>query len=335
MRYIIIGNDLYFQFPSVSYCAENKYIENLAENLHSNNIDFYCIVPYNSKKQENQYPFKIYYTEEYPTLYTKKSQAKYAIDCRKIIRENYQKGDIILSTGEWSSQFFFDLKIPMIITIFRECEDNILKSQILNWDHIKYRFLTKYHYTGWKEIKWLKNHKLILSPGIEKDNLDIEIDNKYNYYLFIITNSEQYNYLTALFNIINSGIYMNIVSLINCDFEKKITSNSKYLNFYTLDSFNKLDPYIKYAKGCFISSNEYFQHLHFNYIAAKCMQYNTHVISLYESDNVIKEICKSRLYVLNNELTNFTEINDKIGKIDRTIETEPDKFSVKNKLKIL
>ena len=225
----------------------------------------------------------------------------------------------------------------MIVTLFRECEDNILKSQLLNWEHIKYRFLTKYHYTGWKELKWLKNNKIILSPGLEKGNIDvdIEINNKYNYYTFIITNSEQYNYLTELFNIINTGIYMNVISLINCDFEKRITSNSKYLNFHTIDSFNKLDSYIKYAKGCFISSNEHFQHMQFNYIAAKCMQYNTPVISLFESDHIIKEICKSKLYLLNKDLKNFTEINNKIEKIDRTSEIEPDKFSVKNELQIM
>ena len=130
MRYVIIGSDIYFQFPRVSYNSEIQYIENMVTNFQNKNIDFYVVVPRNDNKIE--YPFKIYYTNEYPTLYSKLTAAKYSMECREIIKSNYKEGDILLTCYEWSSQFFHDLNIPMLITLFRECTDELLRQQIIN-----------------------------------------------------------------------------------------------------------------------------------------------------------------------------------------------------------
>ena len=335
MKYILISNELYFQFPSIVYSSENDYIENLANNLHYNKCDFYCICPHNPNKID--YPYKVYYTKEYPTLYTKKTAAKFAIECRQIIEENRTESDVILSIGEWSSQYFFDLKIPMIVTLFRECDDKILRSQILQWDHIHYRFLTKYNYTGWNQVKWLKKKKIILSPGLIKNNIDDKIENslvelKNKYYLYIIYHREHYNYLSSIFKLLQNEVYITVISLINSDLEKTLTTNTKYLNYISLEKRENIDFYIKNAKGCFISSNEFFQQLSFNFFAAKCMQYDTPIINLFETDSVLKEIGKMNIYTLKNDLSNFSEIEEKLNKRKRKNIDDITNFSVENEI---
>ena len=332
MKYIIIGNEIQFQFPSITYSPESDYIENLATNLHNSKCDFYCICPYNPKKKT--YPYQVYYTNEYPIAYTKKTAAKYAIECREIINKNKTDSDVLLTVGEWSSQYFFDLNIPMIVTLFRECNDKILRTQILNWDHIHYRFLTKYNYTGWNQVKWLKKKKIILSPGLIKyDNVDDSIvKNKNNYYLYIIYNREHYNYLNFIFKLLENNIYITVISLINSDLEKTLTTNTKYLEYISLENKEHLDMYIKNSKGCFLTANEYFQQKMFHFYAAKCVQYDIPIINLFNNDTVLTEIGKSSVYTLKKDLSNFNEIDNKLSKREKKSHNNINKFSAENEI---
>ena len=64
MRIALIGNDYIQQFPLIDYGGIETCVENLAEGLHDNNMDFFVVCP--KRAVIKDYPFEVYETEEEP-----------------------------------------------------------------------------------------------------------------------------------------------------------------------------------------------------------------------------------------------------------------------------
>ena len=73
MRIALIGNDYIQQFPLIDYGGIETCVENLAEGLHDNNMDFFVVCP--KRAVIKDYPFEVYETEEEPVCFSKKNNA--------------------------------------------------------------------------------------------------------------------------------------------------------------------------------------------------------------------------------------------------------------------
>lgn len=176
MKIALIGNDYVQQFPLKSYGGIETCVENLANGLHRENNNFFVVCPKRDFKKE--YPYKIYETNEEPTSISKKNSYFFAYSVAKVL-ENLDF-DIIWSQSYWSIEPLLKFNKPIICTFQDSCEKQ--PSWIKKYDHVKYRFVSKFQYNNWIKNKWEEDISFQCYTGLEKE--EFYTQDKENYFLW-------------------------------------------------------------------------------------------------------------------------------------------------------
>lgn len=177
MKIALIGNDYLQQFPLLNYGGIETCVENLAQGLYENNLDFFVVSP--KRSVIKTYPFEIYETLQEPTSISRKNNSFYAHSVAEIL-ENLNF-DAIWCQSYWSIESLLKFKKPIICTFHDSCEKQF--GWIKKYDKVKYRFISKFQYNNWITEDWEKEISFYCYTGLENCEFDLET-NKKNYFLW-------------------------------------------------------------------------------------------------------------------------------------------------------
>jgi glycosyltransferase involved in cell wall biosynthesis len=177
MKIALIGNDYVQQFPLQDYGGIETCVENLAQGLFENKLDFFVVCPKRSNVKD--YPFEVYETEEEPTSISKKNSSYYAYSVSKVL-ENL-KFDIIWSQSYWSIEPLLKFKKPIICTFHDSCEKQY--GWIKKYEQVKYRFISQFQYKNWVKEDWEKEISFYCYTGLDSSEFELSI-NKEEYFLW-------------------------------------------------------------------------------------------------------------------------------------------------------
>lgn len=177
MKIALIGNDYVQQFPLENYGGIETSVENLAQGLFDNKIDFFVVCP--KRKNKKEYPFEIYETEEEPTSITNKNSSYYAYSVAKVLKN--LKFDIIWSQSNWSIDPLLFLKKPIICTFQDSCEKQ--HGWMKNLDKVKYRFISNFQYNNWVKEDWEKEKSFMCYTGLTNSEFKFN-ESKKDYFLW-------------------------------------------------------------------------------------------------------------------------------------------------------
>jgi glycosyltransferase involved in cell wall biosynthesis len=177
MTIALIGNDYTQQFPLEGYGGIESSVENLAEGLYNEKINFFVICPKRQIKQD--YPFDIYETEERPTKISNKNSSYFAYSAAKVLKN--LKFDVIWSQSYWSVEPFLQFKKPIICTFQDSCEKE--HSWMKNFEKVKYRFISKFHFSNWVKEPWERDKSFFCYTGLSEKEFLLN-EQKKDYYLW-------------------------------------------------------------------------------------------------------------------------------------------------------
>jgi glycosyltransferase involved in cell wall biosynthesis len=177
MRIALIGNDYIQQFPLQGYGGIETCVENLAQGLFENKLDFFVVCPKRSNVKD--YPFEVYETEEEPTSISKKNSSYYAYSVSKVL-ENL-KFDVIWSQSYWSIEPLLKFNKPIICTFQDSCEKQY--GWIKKYEQVKYRFISQFQYKNWIKEDWEKEISFYCYTGLDNSEFELSI-NKEEYFLW-------------------------------------------------------------------------------------------------------------------------------------------------------
>jgi len=177
MKIALIANDYVQQFPLENYGGIETCVENLAQGLFDNKIDFFVVCP--KRKNKKEYPFEIYETEEEPTSLSNKNSSYYAYSVAKVLKN--LKFDIIWSQSNWSIDPLLCFKKPIICTFQDSCEKQ--HGWIKNLDKVKYRFISNFQYNNWVKEEWEKDKSFMCYTGLADSEFKLN-ESKKDYFLW-------------------------------------------------------------------------------------------------------------------------------------------------------
>ena len=177
MRIALIGNDYVQQFPLIDYGGIETCVENLANGLYDNNIDFFVVCP--KRTVIKDYPFEVYETEEEPVFFSKKNSSFYAYSVAKVLKN--LKFDAIWSQSNWSVEPLTEFGKPIICTFHDSCEKQ--HGWIKKYSKVKYRFISKFQFSNWVNEDWEKEMSFQCYTGLEKSEFKLETIKK-NHFLW-------------------------------------------------------------------------------------------------------------------------------------------------------
>lgn len=177
MKIALIANDYVQQFPLENYGGIETSVENLAQGLFDNKIDFFVVCP--KRKNKKEYPFEIHETEEEPTSITQKNSSYYAYSVAKVLKN--LKFDIIWSQSNWSVDPLLNFKKPIISTFQDSCEKQY--GWMKNLDKVKYRFISNFQYNNWVKEEWEKEKSFMCYTGLADSEFKLN-ESKKDYFLW-------------------------------------------------------------------------------------------------------------------------------------------------------
>jgi len=177
MKIALIANDYMQQFPLENYGGIETCVENLAQGLFDNKIDFFVVCP--KRKNKKEYPFEIYETEEEPTSLSNKNSSYYAYSVAKVLKSlNF---DIIWSQSNWSVDPLLIFKKPIICTFQDSCEKQY--GWMKDLDKVKYRFISNFQYNNWVKETWEKEKSFMCYTGLIDSEFKLN-ESKKDYFLW-------------------------------------------------------------------------------------------------------------------------------------------------------
>lgn len=180
MKIALIGNDYCQQFPLLDYGGIESCVENTANGMHQNKLDFFVIVPKRESVTIN-YDFAIFETNERPTSITKNKPYNFCQQARDIIIR--EKPDVIWSQSHWSAELLHDLGIPIICTFHDSCQKE--EKWLKQYKNVYYRFISKFQYNNWIKTESEKNMSFQCYTGIDNNEYSYySKDNTDNYFLW-------------------------------------------------------------------------------------------------------------------------------------------------------
>ena len=177
MKIALIGNDYIQQFPVIDYGGIESCVENLAQGLHKNKVEFFAIAP--KRSSIVNYDFEVHETDELPTSHTQKNSFSFAYSAAKILKE--LKFDAIWSQSHWGIEPFLEFNKPIISTF----HDSNVKQYgwIKKYSRTKFRFLSKFQFNNLVTESWESDISFQLYSGLEEKEFHFN-PQKEDYYLW-------------------------------------------------------------------------------------------------------------------------------------------------------
>ena len=177
MKIALIANDYIQQFPLENYGGIESRVEDVAQGIFDNKIDFFVVCP--KRKNKKEYPFEIYETEEEPTSLSNKNSSYYAYSVAKVLKN--LKFDIIWSQSNWSIDPLLFLKKPIVCTFHDSCEKQY--GWMKDLDKVKYRFISNFQYNNWVKEEWEKAKSFMCYTGLADSEFKLN-ESKKDYFLW-------------------------------------------------------------------------------------------------------------------------------------------------------
>lgn len=342
MKIALLGNDYTQQFPLIDYGGIEVCVENLAQGMLNQEIDFFTIIPKRSKKES--YNFTILETEEEPTSITRKNPSYFCTQAKEIIKQ--EKPDIIWSQSNWSIDILQDLNIPIICTFHDSCDKKEL--WIKNYKHVYYRFISKFQYNNWIKEDWERKISFQCYTGLDdKEYTYINTNNNQKYFLWcaglqwgyqakgldifielasqnptelFIAYGSGNDQLADSLNSINLPNFKFLGPLVRGNIHQTVFGNAKALIMPTqipdtfprtcLEAISKGTPIIGSDKG---SIPEIIESIHCGIICKNMKEYNE---AIYNITNINRNNIanKSKIFKIDNEVNTLIEYSKKLIK---------------------
>lgn len=249
MKILLVGNEYYQQFPLNGYGGIETCVENLADGLYKNNIDFEVIVP-KINKNKKKYPFTIHEIDKVCAQESGMSVLDFIKSVKMYIKNNNLNPDIIWTQSNWSADGLHDLNKPIICTIHDSNIDMVRNKEIKYYKNVFYRYVSKFLLeSNFKNIinNNLLNNSFYCHTGI--------VDNEF----FLDKNKENYALWVAGFNWGWTNKGLDIFIKLSQDFPSKEficygsgnkeienkLSSLKFSNFHYMGSLNRGEQHRK------------------------------------------------------------------------------------------
>ena len=172
MKIALVGGRDNQQFPTTSYGGIETCVENLAWGLHAAGVDFACIVPQRSSRQD--YPFEIIESAVPPMAGPEVNVWPFARSLPDLVRA--VQPDVIWSQGFWSAEILKHMGIPIICTF----HDILMPGEtpypgwLIFRENTWYRFISKYQFNDWVDLKqpWQRKKCFQIYTGVAEDEYD-------------------------------------------------------------------------------------------------------------------------------------------------------------------
>lgn len=180
IKIALVGNELYQQFPLISYGGIESSVESTAWGLHEAGVEFSCIVPRRISGVPNAYPFEVIETSFVPAIISKRKPESFMEEVVPIIRS--LKPDIVWTQSNWSVLPLLPLGLPIIATF----QDSCLKvpGWMIDDPRAHYRFVSKFQFNNWVKEDWEHARSFQVYTGFTENEFEMG-EHDGGYYLWV------------------------------------------------------------------------------------------------------------------------------------------------------